>query len=228
MISAFQFTNAWCCDRHPGSGFHIRHFFDGRLLYQDADTLNLYYGSKNESDRELVPLPTKGKRKLAKKSRNSKDRQELVARLFNWRYIESSNDVLAVVRPASFIIDNKNIIKLSSIHPSELTNEAQVVVALNESQEWKSEWAMKIFDVIQTYDKELDTHRKTLVAKTKTNQKKAKIHQDHSKFEEDSNERAERIRQEVAARFKFSSSTTGMHSGPLKTLSPNSLHRITR
>ena len=82
--------------------------------------------------------------------------------------------------PPSFIIDNKSIIKLSSAHHHKLTNEAQVVVALNENQEWKNEWAVKVFDVIQTNDKELHTHCKTLVAKTKANQKKAKIDQDYS------------------------------------------------
>ena len=60
----------------------------------------------------LYPLPTKAKRKPAKKARNTKYRQELIARLFNWQYIEYSND-LAVVRPPSFIIDNKSIVKSS-------------------------------------------------------------------------------------------------------------------
>ena len=204
----------WPASWIPGSGFHIRHLFNRRFLYQDADTLNLYYGSKNESDCELVTLPAKVKRKSAKKAQNTKDLQELIAQLFNWWYNESSNDVLAIVQPPSFIIDNKSIIKLSSIHPSELTNEAQVVFALNESQEWKNEWATKIFDVIQTYDKELYTHHRTLVAKTKANQKKAKIDQIHSEFKKDSNEWVEHIRQDVAARFLSSI----MHPGPTTSL----------
>ncbi|KAH9058861.1 hypothetical protein EDB87DRAFT_849740 [Lactarius vividus] len=35
---ALHFTTKWCCDRHPGTDFHLRTFFKGRLLYQDPVT----------------------------------------------------------------------------------------------------------------------------------------------------------------------------------------------
>ncbi|KAF8968077.1 hypothetical protein BDZ97DRAFT_1800730 [Flammula alnicola] len=153
-LDALRFTSLACCDRHPGTGFHVRRYFKGRLLYQDPNTLDLFYGDVDEPDHQKVMQPLKAKLKATTKSRPTKNREELVARLHLWRLDASTKDSLASVRPASFIIDNKSIIKLSKINPTEITQE-RIVTELDETEEWRDEWAGKIFEVIQKYAKEL-------------------------------------------------------------------------
>ncbi|KAF8957732.1 hypothetical protein BDZ97DRAFT_1924345 [Flammula alnicola] len=198
-LTARTFTTEWCCDRHPGSGFHIRRYFKGRFLYQDG-TLSLLYGDIDEIDRKEILPPRKGKRPAGKKVRATKDRMELKSRLLLWRTDTHSNDPLASVQPPSFILDDKAIKTLAIIHPTEIRNTTQVVLALNEIDEWDQEWSKKILAVIRTYDKELDDARKAAVAQEKARQKRRKVEIDKALFQEES----DRVRAETERRIQES------------------------
>jgi len=154
LFSALAFME-WCCSGHPGSGFHIRKYFRGRFLYQDSTTLKLFYGDVDESDREEILPPAKKKRPSKKKVRPLKERGDLKLCLLSWRTETHEHDPLAAVRPPSFILDDKGIKTLATMHLTEIRNTTQVVQALGESEEWDQEWSKKILTVIQTYDNEL-------------------------------------------------------------------------
>jgi hypothetical protein len=170
-FSAQTFTK-WCCDRHPGSGFHIRRHFQGRFLYQDNTTLKLFYGDVDEPDREEILLPAKEKRRSKKKVRPGKEREILKLRLLSWRTETHKHDPLAAVRPPTFILDDKGIKILATIHPTDIRNTTQVVLALDETEEWDQEWSKEIITIIQAYDNELKDTRKTATAQQKARQKR--------------------------------------------------------
>ncbi len=202
---ALLHTTPFCCDRHPSTGFHIRQFFKGRFLYQDSSSLDIYYGDVDENDRTQVLAPPKAKRKFLKSripgSRIPGDRKELVSRLFTWRLEASTNDLLAAVRPPSFIVDDKGILTLAKLHSTEVTHHKQVVSALKETQEWQDEWSTKIFNIIQNYDQELIQRHKVESVQVKERMKRAKMEQDLARFREESEKTAARIKQETLQRF---------------------------
>jgi len=177
---ARHFTARWCCSRHDNTDFHIKHFFKGRLLY--GENGRLYYGDINETDRIEILLERK-KRKAGIPVRKTAFRPTLVSRITVWRFETHSRDKLCSVRPPSFIIDDKSIKKLARLHPSNITLPAHVTAALNETPEWESEWSTPIFNIIQSYDQELDTLRKETMAKKKVQKKRARVEQDRAMFE---------------------------------------------
>ena len=202
--TALCYTTRWCCDRHVDTGFHIRKFFKGQFLYQDPVSLDVYYGDTHEEDRKKVVAPPKAKRKRVGRYRPTADREALLGRLFSWRLEASNNDPIAFARPPSFIIDDKDIQTLVKMHPKDITRADELVVKLKETQEWKDEWSMKIFQVVHAYDQELIQHRKAAIEEEKNNRKRAKVNQDFTTFEEESQKTAARIRQEVLERFNSS------------------------
>jgi hypothetical protein len=206
FIAAMDYTGLWCCDRHPGSDFHIRRFFKGRFLYQDSKTSELYYGDIDEDDRICIPILRKGvsKRKQQPKYRPVIERQSLVSRLVSWRVEAHAEDPYAAVRPPSFIIDDKSIVKLARLPQNYLTDNSKVVAVLGETEEWKDEWSTKIFNVVYGFDCELARLRKSDPAEKTTRQKRARIELDTAMFQQDSSERAAEIMKRVAERFKAS------------------------
>lgn len=198
---AFHFTAGWCCNRHPGTDFQWHHFFKGRLLYQDPESSALYYGDVDDLERLEILPPLRNKRKGGTKVRRAKERKELSARLRAWLSQAHSNDPLASIRPASYILDDRDIKTLSRLHSSNVTDPEQVVAALGETHEWEDEWSYQIFETIQLYDRELASRRKVEATRQKASQKRAKHEQDQAKFDEESNEVAERVRQNVLRRL---------------------------
>ncbi|KAH9011631.1 II DNA helicase [Lactarius pseudohatsudake] len=199
-LDALHFTTGWCCNRHPGSNFQWQHFFKGRLLYQDPESSKLYYGDVGDPDREEILPPRRKKRKGSMKIRAANERKPLISRLLAWRAGAHSKDPLAPVRPPYFIIDDPEIKLLARLHSSNVARPEQVVAALNETQEWQDEWSHQVFEVIQSYDRELVDRRKDEAARHTARQKRVKYEQDQIKFAEASNETAERVRQEVLRR----------------------------
>ena len=137
------------------------------------------------------------KRKKGIKVRAVNERKVLASRLLAWRDEAHCADPLASVYPPSFIIDDRGIKLLASLHPSSITGPNQVVAALGETQEWNDEYSHQVFKIIQVYNCELTDHHKNKAAQHKAHQKRVKHGQDHAKFTEVSNEIEERIRQDV-------------------------------
>jgi len=61
-------------------------------------------------------------------------------------------DPLRVIRPASWIIDDAKIKKLSAILPARIRIPSDIAEILGETDEWSSEWSLKMFDIIHQYD----------------------------------------------------------------------------
>ncbi|KAN0135294.1 hypothetical protein V8E53_006859 [Lactarius tabidus] len=199
--NAHHFTARWCCNRHPGSGFDWNHFFHGRLLYEDPETLQLGYSTPDNPDREEIILPIRKKRKAGTKTCAMSQHQLLISQLLNWRTTVHSNDSFSSVWPAYFILDDGGIKALSKLHPSNITCPGQVVEALNETQEWKDLWSTSLFRVIQAYDREITEQCDEETAQQKDHQKWTRHEQDFARFMEESAETAERICQEVLRRY---------------------------
>ena len=140
------------------------------------------------------------KRKKGIKVRAVNERKVLASRLLAWRNEAHCADPLASVYPPSFIIDDRGIKLLASLHPSSITGPNQVVAALGETQEWNDEYSHQVFKTIQVYDRELADHHKNEAAQHKARQKRVKHRQDQAKFTEVSNEIEEHIRQDVLRR----------------------------
>ena len=198
---AHHFTAKWCCNRHPGSGFDWNHFFRGRLLYENPETSQLSYGAPDDPDREDIVLPIRRKRMAGTKTRAMAQRPPLISRLLAWRTTVHSNDSLASVRPAYFILDDRGIKTLARLHPLNVTHLGQITESLNETQEWQDLWGRSLFRVIQSYDRELAEQRNEEAAQQKARQKRTKQEQDLARFAEESAEREARIREDVLRRF---------------------------
>lgn len=198
---ALSYTTLFCCDRHPGSGFQIRRYFSGRLLYQDPQTLDIFYGGADEPDRQKIVQPPKAKRKRTPKSRPIPDRDELAAQLLVWRLNASTTDPLAAVRPISFIIDDKGILALAKLHPNDINDRRKIVTTLNETVEWDEEWSQKILNVIQKYDTNLSAKRKAIVVQTKERAKWNREQENKRMFDEESKKTEERIREQMLLRL---------------------------
>lgn len=106
------------------------------------------------------------------------------------------------------ILDDKGILKLGRILPSEMTAVEQVVFALGETAEWSGRWAAQILSVITTYDRELGITQEVNEAR----RKQAKLDETRLAFEAETARNEERIRQQVLQRF---------HANRLQQSDPN-------
>lgn len=202
-----------CCDRHPDTSFHIQNYFAGRFLY-DVNS-SLFYGDVDDPARQQIVTPAK-KRKAGPKTRATKDRAELVKRLYDWRWDAAENDEDGDIRSPSCIIDNSGISTLSKIYPTEITTEDELVSVLSETVEWRLEWAGKILGVIRKYDGELTTTH----ADNEARKKRAKEDATSLAFREESARIEERARQDALRRFQALSSVPGPASQTSAVLQP--------
>lgn len=208
-----------CCSRHPGSNFHIRHFVKGRLLYQDGQTGNLFYGAADEADRTQILPQQKEKRKARSKRRTTDERKSLASRLETWRYQERVDSRLAAVLPLSSILNDMSINILAKTHPENITSYQQITVLLDQTKEWEQIWSEKIFNVIRQFDQDLTTLRHSTATQKKGNQKRARLAQDRISFEEATKENEERIRQRVLQQFQITQQqVSGTSSKPAMSI----------
>lgn len=194
----------WCCDRHNQPGFTLDRFFKGKLLYQDTETLDLFYGHSNDPQRSKIIPPRKEKRKASEKTRPTKERPGLVSCLLAWRADEHKTDLLAAVRPPSFIIDDKGIKTLAAINPSTLKNPKQIVDTLHETEEWDKEWSKKILAMIKDYNNKLISERKLKISQKKAQEKRQRTERDQNMFEKETQENEARIRAATALHLQQS------------------------
>ncbi|KAJ7677144.1 P-loop containing nucleoside triphosphate hydrolase protein [Mycena olivaceomarginata] len=146
----------WCCDRphleNPAIHFDKRSFFPGRFIYEDENGA-IYAGDVDENDR--VHLNSAKKRKHNSKStpnRKVADRDPLQTALRSWVSTAHASDRLRAVRPASFILDPKAIKALAAVHPDRMKTVEHVAAAVEETNEWKTEWAEPILSIILEFD----------------------------------------------------------------------------
>jgi hypothetical protein len=215
---ALQHTTPFCCSRHPGSAFHIRHYFKGHLLYQEAETGNLCYGAADEPDRIQILPPQKEKHKAQDKRRPPDEHKSLASRLVVWHYQECANSPMASVLPLSSILNDTSINILAKTHPENITDFRQNTVMLDQMKDWEAVWSQKILKVIQHFDQDMTTLRQTTATQKKGNQKQARLVQDRISFEEATKENEEWIRQEVLQQFQVAQQLGSTSQNTLQNL----------
>ncbi|KAJ7451395.1 P-loop containing nucleoside triphosphate hydrolase protein [Mycena latifolia] len=157
-VEALKVLFGFCCDRlhpeNPQARFDKRTFFHGRFIYMDS-TGAIYAGDTDEADRVHLN-PPRGKKRKAPGPANRKVvyRGPLQILLHEWLRSAHAADHLRSVRPSSFILDAKAI-KVSSMHPDRMKTITQLLVALDETEEWGREWGEKILGVVADYDRKL-------------------------------------------------------------------------
>jgi hypothetical protein len=83
-------------------------------------------------------------------------RDELERRLRNWRRVVRSDDPVFRSFPDLFLLSDDAITSLAKAKPADLSNEDTVVTHLEESDEWKEDFAAEVFSVIDEYNMELE------------------------------------------------------------------------
>ncbi|KJA21728.1 hypothetical protein HYPSUDRAFT_139978 [Hypholoma sublateritium FD-334 SS-4] len=212
---ATVFTTPYgCCDRHPETNFHIRHYFKGRFLYEQG--FDLYYGNIDEPDRQkIVLLESRNRRKASPKTQPTKHHAELVKHLRDWHQTAWKNDPAHCVRHILWIINDKDIIKLSKVEPKQLTTEDHIVNTLSQTEEWRREWATQILTIISSYDLELGLIKSAVEAR----KKRAKADDIRSAFQEETSRIEEQARQEAICQFREENIACGGHAPVPHTLS---------
>jgi hypothetical protein len=81
-----------------------------------------------------------------------KQRGPLQTLIHAWRDEAHRTDPLRAIRPASWIIDDAKIKTLSIILPARIQIPSDIAQLIGETKEWSSEWALKLFDVIHSFD----------------------------------------------------------------------------
>jgi len=142
LLSCYIFVNSsstalhhctpFCCDRCHDFKFEC--YFLG----------NLYTGNE--------PKPAKIKIRSTFKNRGMKQRGPLQTLIHAWRDEAHRTDPLRAIRKASWIIDDAKIKRLSIILPERIQIPSDIAQLIGETKEWSSEWALKLFDVIHSFD----------------------------------------------------------------------------
>lgn len=132
LKTALEFTSPWCCDQH-----------DNRFDIQQFLLRPLHTGNE--------PAPPKTKHKHTQ-NHPVKDRDAPAKCLYSWHRLAHSNDRLCAIRPPTFLLDDLSIKTLIKIHLDHIQSSANIISTLNETEEWRQEWAAKILQVILDYD----------------------------------------------------------------------------
>jgi hypothetical protein len=146
---ALLFTAAHCCDRHPDSEikFDLQMLLPGPLLrlMDEAITSN----TKRKHD------GSDGNPEPRKKYRPVKERDELDARLIRWLTQEHERDSALLFRTQYDILSLSHRTTLVRTRMEEMTSPETIMDLLGETDEWRAEFASKIFELIQTYETSL-------------------------------------------------------------------------
>ncbi|KAF8182199.1 hypothetical protein K438DRAFT_1767523 [Mycena galopus ATCC 62051] len=123
---------------------------------EDADG-GIYAGDVDEANRVQLN-PPKGKKRKAKglADRRVIERGDLQCRLRTWLALAHASDPLRAVRSAKFILGTKAIKALSAVAPDCIMSVSQVVMAIQETEEWGIDWGADVLAIISAYDTELN------------------------------------------------------------------------
>lgn len=83
-------------------------------------------------------------------------RDELERRLRNWRKVVHSDDPVFCSFSDQFLLTDDSIVVLAKAKLTDLANEDDIVTLLEESDEWKSDFAAEVFSIINEYNIELE------------------------------------------------------------------------
>jgi hypothetical protein len=134
--TALHLTAKYCCDHHPERSFSLQDLLPGLIF-------------------ESEPVPEVSTRKHAKpraKYRPVAQRGLLDYRLAIWLKDAHDSDLLRAVRPASLILSPTNREILTKTRIENIKSAKDMTKILDKTEEWHSEWAVKIFQVIQDYE----------------------------------------------------------------------------
>jgi|SRR6266446_2503749 len=133
---ALDFTSKFCCDRHPNAPpFNLHDFLPGPIYIQP-------------------PLDLKRKKKRTE-YRAISERNDLDAKLLSWLEEAHATDHWRVVRPIYHILSHAQRKKVVWAPPKSIKSPGDITTLLGESPDWAEEWSFKIFEVIQTYNKDI-------------------------------------------------------------------------
>jgi hypothetical protein len=99
----------------------------------------------------VTSQPTKRRRNQL---RDKSERGLLYEKLLNWRTQEHATDPLRSVQPITWLCDDNSLELLSKTHPSNLKSVSDVIVILNETEEWAQGYGQKMFGVITEFARE--------------------------------------------------------------------------
>jgi hypothetical protein len=137
--SALLFTTPYCCERHEG--FVLQNFLPGPIF-----TGNLQPG--------LL------KRKVAERGRPMDNRALLDKRLIEWLEQVHESDPLRSVRPPHIILSPLHRQILVRKQPKHIRNATDITAILEQTDEWAEEWQEKVYQVIQQFDRDLESSKK--------------------------------------------------------------------
>jgi hypothetical protein len=132
-MSAVKYTSAFCCDRHD-DGFNLQLFLPG-ALYKTT-------GEKRKADSQADGTSAKPRPKA--------DRIILDNKIINWLKGEIAQDPLN--RPYYHILSDDQRKTLVRISSKDLQSSSTITEALEETEEWGTQWAGKLFCLIFEHD----------------------------------------------------------------------------
>lgn len=140
-ITALEFHTEWCCDRHVDEVFDLDDFLPS----------SIFTGNKDEPSLKRKKRPT---------YRRVCDRAELDTRIISWLQSASEQDPLRGVRAMYDILSHKQRTKLVRAPAKSIRSTSKLAEILEETAEWKGEWADSLLEVIIMYDADLAAKKK--------------------------------------------------------------------
>ncbi|KAG9310627.1 hypothetical protein JVU11DRAFT_9195 [Chiua virens] len=129
---------------HPDSDFKLQSFFHGELYTSDIEAA-------------IARTATRRKRNQL---RATAERQQLLDILIAWREQTHDEDPYQGVWPITRLIHDDGLELLSKTPATGITSLSDLV-ALEESEEWGSEYGTQIFTIIKQFDQQCEVKAKT-------------------------------------------------------------------
>lgn len=149
---ALVYTAPFCCDTpaHPeAASFKLQEFLPGPIFTESMVT------------EELATKAATITRSTRHAYRSKAERPALDFRLIKWLENEHACDPLRDVRPPYHILSHTQREKLIRVHRNSIKASSDITELLDESKEWETEWANKIYQIIDSYNTELDAQKGT-------------------------------------------------------------------
>ena len=103
------------------------------------------------------------------------DNQALLdQRLVEWLEQVHENDPLKSVRPPHIILSPLHQQLLVRKHPKHIQNADDITTILEQTNEWAEEWQEKVYQVIQQFDRDLESSKRSQKAHNPQTKKQKK------------------------------------------------------
>lgn len=140
-LTALAYNTQFCCDRHTDEVFDLEDFLPGAIFTS-------------------IPVSPSLKRKKRPTYRRICDRAALDDRIISWLQTSSEQDPLRGIRAMYDILSHKQRSKLVRAPAKSICTAAKLVELLEETEEWRGEWANSLLEVVVAYDRELAETKK--------------------------------------------------------------------